>query len=84
MSYEPTIVIQKRDLDRHVELLEQEQYDSDEEISRVAKHLLEVSKYEVLTFGKLQLVICQPEHTSFNSAVRDRLRELNVFFQLDN
>lgn len=42
MSYEPTLIIRKKDLDKALPILEEEQYSADEETERVAKYLLQV------------------------------------------
>jgi|LakMenEpi03Aug12_release.lakeMendotaPanAssembly.Ray.scaffolds.fasta_scaffold4068481_1 hypothetical protein len=83
MSYEPTLIIRKKDLDKALPILEEEQYSADEEKERVAKYLLQVAKYETKKFDDLELVLCSPEFTSFNRLVRERLTELNVDFRED-
>jgi hypothetical protein len=83
MSYEPTLIIRKKDLDKALPILEEEQYSEDEETERVAKYLLQVAKYETKKFDDLELVLCSPEFTSFNRLVRERLTELNVDFRED-
>lgn len=83
MSYEPTLIIRKKDLDKALPILENEQYSADEDIVKVAEYLLEVSKYETKKFDDLELVLCSPEFSSFNRSVRERLTELNVDFRED-
>lgn len=83
MSYEPTLIIRKKDLDKALPILEEEQYSADEETERVAKYLLQVSKYVAKKFDELELVLCSPELTSFNRLVRERLTELNVDYRED-
>ena len=83
MSYEPTLIIRKKDLDEALPILEEEQYSADEETERVAKCLLKVAKYETIKFDDLELVLCSPAFTSFNRLVRERLTELNVDFRED-
>ena len=83
MSYEPTLIIRKKDLDKAIPILENEQYSSDEDTVKVAEYLLEVSKYETKKFDDLELVLCSPEFSSFNRSVRERLTELNVDFRED-
>jgi hypothetical protein len=83
MSYEPTLIIRKKDLDKALPILEEEQYSADKETERVAKYLLQVAKYETKKFDDLELVLCSPEFTSFNRLVRERLTELNVDFRED-
>lgn len=83
MSYEPTLIIRKKDLDKALPILEEEQYSADEDTVKVAKYLLQVSKYETQKFDDLELVLCSPEFSSFNNSVRERLTELNVDFRED-
>lgn len=83
MSYEPTLIIRKKDLDKALPILENEQYNADEDTVKVAEYLLTVSKYETKKFDDLELVICSPEFSSFNRSVRERLTELNVDFRED-
>lgn len=83
MSYEPTLIIRKKDLDKALPILEEEQYSADEDTVKVAEYLLRVSKYEPKKFDDLELVLCSPEFTSFNRLVRERLTELNVDFRED-
>ena len=81
MSYEPTLIIRKKDLDKVHQILEKEQYSANEDTSKVAAYLLEVSKYETIKFDDLELVLCSPNYSAFNRAVRERLTELNVDFR---
>jgi hypothetical protein len=83
MSYKPTLIIRKKDLDKALPILEKEQYSADEDTVKVAEYLLEVSKYETKKFDDLELVLCSPEFSSFNMSVRERLTELNVDFRED-
>lgn len=83
MSYEPTLIIRKQQLAKHENLLEQEQWSADEETEKVAKFLLQVNGYETIKFDDLELVICNPEFTSFNLAVRSKLDELEVDYRTD-
>lgn len=83
MSYEPTLIIRKKDLDKVHQILEEEQYSANEDTTKVAVYLLEVSKYKTIKFDDLELVLCSPEFSSFNRSVRERLTELNVDFRED-
>jgi len=83
MSYEPTLIIRKKDLDKALPFLENEQYSADEETERVAKYLLQVAKYQPMKFDDLELLLCSPEFASFNRLVRERLTELNVDYRED-
>ena len=83
MSYEPTLIIRKKDLDKVHQILEEEQYSLNEDAAKVAAYLLEVSKYKTIKFDDLELVLCSPNYSSFNRSVRERLTELNVEFRED-
>ena len=83
MSYEPTLIIRKKDLDKVQPILENEQYSLNEDTAKVAEYLLVVSKYETKKFDDLELVLCSPEFSSFNRSVREHLAELNVDFRED-
>lgn len=86
MSYEPTLIIRKKDLntEKVIEILKSEQYCGDEEKEKIAKYLLNVNGFETIKFDDLELVLCTPEFTSFNGVIREKLRELNVDFREDN
>ena len=84
MGYEPILIIRKKDLDKALPILEQEQYSGDEDTVNVAEYLLEVSKYETKMFDGLELVLCSPEFSSFNRLVRERLTELKVDYREDD
>ena len=84
MSFEPTLILRKKDLEKSISILEKEQYSGDDDIVRVAEYLLNVNTYETVKFDELELVVCQPRLPRFNSLVRDKLRELEIDFRLDN
>ena len=85
MSYEPTVIIRKKDLNtkKVIELLEKEECCGNEEKENIAKYLLKVNQYETVKFGKLELVLCKPEFTSFNASIREKLRKLNIDYRAD-
>lgn len=83
MSFEPRIILRKRDLENSISILEKEQYSDHNDTVRVAEYLLSVNTYPTIKFDELELVICQPELTGFNSLVRDKLHELEIDFRLD-
>lgn len=83
MSYEPRIIIRKKHLDKHIAKLEEEQWHKKEEKANVAKFLLDVSNSNVIKFDDLELLMCQPELTSFNNAVRRKLDILKVDYRTD-
>jgi hypothetical protein len=86
MSYEPKLIIRKKDLNNKkvIDILEKEQYCGDEEKERVSKYLLMVNNYATIKFDDLELVLCSPELTTFNRLVREKLTKLKVDFRQDN
>lgn len=85
MSYEPTLIIRKSDLNTKevIKNLESEQYCGDDDKERVAKYLLGVNEYKTIKFDDVELVLCYPELTSFNGLVRSKLRDLKIDFRED-
>ena len=81
MSYEPTLIIRKKDLDKALPILEKELYSKKEETAEVAKYLLMVSKSQSHKFDKVEIILCTPEFSSFSNAVRNKLSKLNVDFR---
>jgi len=84
MSYEPTLIIRKNDLEKNISILEEEQYSNEEDTNRVAKYLLNVNKNEIIKFDELELILCTPEPPTFNCLIRVKLEELDVDFRVDN
>lgn len=82
MSYEPKLIIRKGDLELNIPLLENEQYSSNEDVSNIAKYLLEISKHDVIKFDDIELILCSPEFTAFNLSVREKLDELKVDYRV--
>lgn len=84
MSYEPTLIIRKDHLENHESELENEKYCGCE----VSSFLYDVLHSESIQFDVegniLELVICQPELTGFNSDVRQKLRDYEIDFKINN
>jgi hypothetical protein len=83
MSYTPTLVIRKKDLENASDILEEQRY-FEKEPSRVAEYLLAVNEYPTIKFDDLELVLCEPETLSFSLEVRNKLKELKIDFREDN
>lgn len=75
MSYEPTLIIRKKDFNKIIHELEKEQYDDDVDKVRVAEYLLEINIKKPIKFDDLELVLCSPVYSSFNALVRERLKK---------
>ena len=86
MSYEPTLVIKKSDLDRHSEKFEKSwewEYDEYEKaIMAYLKHVYE--NHDRVKIDDIELILCTPEFSSFNRLIRERLSEWGVQFGVSN
>ncbi len=97
MGYVPTLVILKKDLDKHRDLLEDGswQYDGSQEkeekgeaeqtVMEYLQHIHKrIAKGNYATVGGVELIICEPSLSNFNRAVRNKLTELNIDFGTNN
>ena len=95
MSYEPTLIISKEDLNKHQDLFENGiwQYGADkkdeatrggEEGKTVMEYLNAVYLQKPITVRGVELVICSPTFSSFNKLIRNKLTELEVEFAESN
>lgn len=78
MSYTPILIISKKDLDKVLPTLKEEQFSSDPTTRRAAMFLWEVSISKVHTFGEYELLVCQPEFSTLSDNVRKYLTDLKV------
>ena len=81
MGYEPTLIISKKDLDKHKRLLEDGKWQwdrSSEESKKIMFFLKGVYEQGPIIVNKVELLVCTPELTSFNARVRDKLCKLKV------
>jgi hypothetical protein len=91
MSYQPILVILKKDLDKHKELIVDGvwQYSISDEEQRgeegltVMEYLKSLYEHKPLKIGGVELILCAPCLSSFNGKVREKLKELNVEFRED-
>jgi len=82
MSYEPNLIIRRKDLEKALPSLIERRWSTDEDTQHIAKYLMYVlDKHMVIKFDDLELVLCKPELTSFNKLVRDCLYELDVDYR---
>jgi len=80
MSYEPTLVIKKSDLDKNSEKFEFV-WDWKENERDVMKYINEVRTTRFpATIDGVDLIVCRPELTSFNKRVREKLKKLKIQF----
>src|SRR5437762_10511444 len=99
MSYEPTIIALKKDLDKNKELIVDGnwQYEGTKENKKDEKTrggegnetVMEYIKksYENnrgIKVGGIELILMRPTLTLFNEAVRNKLYELKINFGIDN
>lgn len=89
MSYEPTLLIIKKDLDKHNELLidgvwqyqNNNKEEKGEEGLTVMEYIRDVyEKHKPIKIAGIELFLCTPTFSSFNKSVRKKLEELNVEF----
>jgi hypothetical protein len=84
MSYEPTLIIKYDDLKKIKDDLFVEQYSDNSDVKRIADYLLDCIRLDDLRyypeFLGTRIVVCEPEFTSFNSLVRERLDEGGVYY----
>lgn len=92
MSYEPTLVILKKDLDKHKELILDGawQYDTSDESTRggeshqtTMEYIQEIYKHTPVTVGGVELLLCSPSFSSYNKQIRNKLDELKVEYGED-
>ena len=99
MSYEPTIIVLKKDLDKHKDyiLYGDWQYPTTKEGKKdektrggeEGKTVMEeikwaYEKHNVVSVGGVQLILLSPCFSSFNKKVRDKLDELEIEYGLDH
>jgi hypothetical protein len=93
MSYEPTLVILKKDLDKHKDLIIDGnwQYSISEDEQRgeegltVMEYIKNVyTRHSPIKVGGIELVLCTPCFSSFNAKVREKLKELKIEFAENN
>jgi hypothetical protein len=98
MSYEPTIIIRKSDLEKHRDHIENAEWDAipkkkfigrkakeeREELELAYGKLKEALNMATVSFTELEFVILYVEFTSRNGAVRSLLDELKIEYKLDN
>ncbi len=85
MSYEPTLVIKKSDLEKHKSSFETyfTQREGSERYS-VYKYLNYIlNNNSTPKIDGIELLICKPELTSFNASVRKILHDFDVQFSID-
>jgi hypothetical protein len=83
MGYEPRIIAKRQDLLKIKPELEEEQYSENTGVSRIAKEILSIIDIYI-DFEGIEIIIFQPELTTFNSLVRERLTEGNVYYKTLN
>ena len=99
MGYTPTLVILKKDMDKHRYLFlagkwqiecnkeyeAEEKTKSCEDGKTIMEYLKFVyEKHNAVIIGGIGIVICQPEFTAYNASVRKMLRKLEIEFAESN
>lgn len=98
MSYEPTIIVLKKDLDKHKDFIlygdwqysttkegkKDEKTRGGEDNNTVMEEIKwAYEKYNVISIGGIELILMSPCFSQFNKKVREKLDELNVEYALD-
>lgn len=84
MSFEPTIIINKKDLSKQYTAIESKRYtDKNEERRKAYDVLGKACSQEPLKLGKLEFVIMRPEGTMHNEQVRQLLTKLKIEYTID-
>lgn len=81
MSYEPTLIIKKSDLEKHRKEIENywmQEEGSEEE--KILSYLNNILKFTPVKIDDLELLVCRPELSNFNRSVREQLLEWSVTF----
>ena len=81
MSYEPTLIIEKKDLDKFESELQRL---ADLEDDKVAKYLHNLIRGGYCNFKNMKLFVFQPEFSAFNIEVRGWLDSHNIEYGEDN
>lgn len=98
MSYEPTIIIRKSDLEKHRDKIENAEWDTIEkkkfkgtgaeqeklDLLDAYNELNRALGYEPIKFPEIELVMLWVEFTSKNGNVRTLLDELKIEYRIDN
>lgn len=76
MSFVPSLLISKEDLEKSITKLENEN-------TKQSKYLITTNIYsEVLTIKGTEMVICHPKLSKFNESIRNILWDLDIEHQL--
>lgn len=81
MSYEPRLIISHEDLHENRDLILT--FANHKDASRAVKYLEKLLDDIPITIKEVQIVICQPELTKFNSEVRELLRHFKIEYATD-
>lgn len=83
MSYEPRLVINRADLEKNADRFEYDWEWSADEVD-VYKYIQAVLRNttDVATIQGIRLSTCQPDLTSFNERVREKLAELGIEYSI--
>lgn len=97
MSYEPTIIALKKDLDKHENYIRDglweysgtKEFKDDQKIKTVddgtvMECIRDAYKNATAKIGGIEIVLLTPNLSSFNKAVRDKLTSLKVEFSVIN
>lgn len=89
MSFEPTLIIRKSDLEKNRSKIEEISWlcrpesKSKKRIRDAYRELNDALKIKPVKFPEIEFVIIKPELTSHNKSVRELLDELNIDYRID-
>ncbi len=78
MGYTPTLIIKYDELKSIQDKLEDEAYLDDGEANYLLYYLK--NNFNIAEFEGTKIVVCEPDGSSLNSAVRDLLDRENVYY----
>ena len=84
MSYTPTLLIRKSDLEKYQGELESMRYCGNADKEQASEILLKALKYETVKFPEIELILVTTDFSSDNGNCRELMRELEIDFRIDN
>lgn len=83
MSYEPNIIVERKDLMTIRNQLWVDEVSKVEDTKLIAKELISALNRDEVSFKNMSLIIFRPEFTSFNEKVRKYLAKHKIVYATD-
>lgn len=83
MSYEPRIIVDRKDLMNIRNQLWDDEVCSNNDKKAIAKELISALQHNKCVFKGIDIIIFKPEFSSFNEKVRNYLTKHNVEYSID-